>query len=321
MARHSETAYRSRRSHVRIAGLCFLSLSFGVGIWMSISFMRVFAEVPYVQSAAVAQSFGFENPYARMSLVAQSAIVVDSESGEMFYERNADAQLPLASLTKVALVLAVSEVLSPEMLIQIPADTMPNSNAGSLLTGERWRVRDLIAYTLSASSNDGANILAHSAEDGLRARYGNSVESAVVRRMNDIAKTLHLQTMYFLNATGLDISDTQSGTYGSARDVAALFSFASRYPDLFSSTATSSLVITSEGFRTIRITNTDTAIESYPGVLMGKTGYTNLAGGNLALVFENNGKRFVAVILGSTQEGRFSDMRQLVAATIMKSAH
>jgi D-alanyl-D-alanine carboxypeptidase len=50
--------------------------------------------------------------------------------------------------------------------------------------------------------------------------------------------------------------------------------------------------------------------------VFGKTGFTDLAGGNLAIVFEVGPSRpVVAVILGSTQEGRFEDMRALVDHT------
>ena len=50
-------------------------------------------------------------------------------------------------------------------------------------------------------------------------------------------------------------------------------------------------------------------------MIMGKTGLTDLAGGNLVVLFEAGGRRYAAVVLGSTEEGRFSDMRQLVATT------
>jgi len=54
-----------------------------------------------------------------------------------------------------------------------------------------------------------------------------------------------------------------------------------------------------------------------PGIIMGKTGYTDLAGGNLAVVFDAGvGHPVVAVVMGSTQDGRFSDMKQLVSASI-----
>jgi D-alanyl-D-alanine carboxypeptidase len=61
--------------------------------------------------------------------------------------------------------------------------------------------------------------------------------------------------------------------------------------------------------------NTNEALEHLPGLIASKTGYTDLAGGNLAIVFDKGiGHHFVAVVLGSSRQGRFSDMRALMEA-------
>ena len=113
-----------------------------------------------------------------------------------------------------------------------------------------------------------------------------------------------------------DESETQSGAYGSARDVAKLFTYAlNSAQELYAETATSSVTIMSLSGRRVHATNTDLVLDSLPGIIIGKTGYTDLAGGNLALIFEANGRRYAAVVLGSTEEGRFSDIQQLTATT------
>jgi len=61
--------------------------------------------------------------------------------------------------------------------------------------------------------------------------------------------------------------------------------------------------------------NTDEALPDLPDIVLGKTGFTQLAGGNLAVVFKHDGHLISAVVLGSTYDGRFSDMKKLVAAT------
>ncbi len=70
------------------------------------------------------------------------------------------AQLPLASLTKVTTALVAAEVLDPDEVITIPMDTAPAGSAMRLAKGEKWKVRDVITFTLVASSNVGADILA-----------------------------------------------------------------------------------------------------------------------------------------------------------------
>jgi len=134
--------------------------------------------------------------------------------------------------------------------------------------------------------------------------------------MNTLAKEIGLAQTYFLNVSGLDVSSTLSGAYGSALDVARLFAFAVAHrPELFAGTARNGVLLSEAGGETALARNTNTALGSIPGLVMGKTGYTDLAGGNLAVVFEAGPARPVAaVVLGSTYEGRFADMRKLVAA-------
>lgn len=303
---------------MRLAGLLLLVCCFAAGALFSIQIFNMEAPKPVSQSASVAAAeiAAAQSAFANVSLFAQGAIVVDLHTHVVLYQRNADAQLSLASITKVPLAIVVSEVLVPESIVTIPKDTSYNSKASQLLAGERWRTKDLMTYTLMASSNDGAEILANAADEALRAKYPQATGSATVWRMNDLARALNLQSMYFLNPTGLDVSETQSGAYGSARDVAKLFTYAATaMPALFESTATSSAEIMSLDGRVAQVINTDKALEEIPGMVMGKTGLTDLAGGNLAVIFSANGKRYAAVVLGSTEEGRFSDIQQLTAAT------
>lgn len=56
-------------------------------------------------------------------------------------------------------------------------------------------------------------------------------------------------------------------------------------------------------------------LSSLPGFVGAKTGYTDLAGGNLVVIFDIEiGHPLVAVVLGSTEQGRFDDIRTLAHA-------
>ncbi len=256
--------------------------------------------------------------FATTTLVAKSAFVADIDTGAILYSQDPDAQLPLASLTKVALVLAVSSVLPQESILTLPSGIGASSQAGAIPPGSHVQTSDLIAYTLIASSNEGAETLAAEADEPLRARYvAASAGDAAVWRMNDVVRELGLTHTYYLNPSGLDESTTQSGAYGSARDMARLFAYAaSSSPGLFAATREIAITIATHEGTPIQASNTDDAIDSFPGLIMGKTGYTDLAGGNLAIVFRApDGHRIVAVVLGSTRQGRFDDMRALVRAT------
>jgi len=273
------------------------------------------------QAAAAAEirPSAFDN----ISLLAQAAYVVDLSSGAVLYEKNVDVQLPLASLTKVAMALAVSEVLPADSSIRIPYDTSPPGSAEHLGKGDVWKVRDVINFTLIASSNGGANILADAADEKLRAKYPEApVGAATLWRMNDIAKNLGLTNTYFLNVHGLDISATQAGAYGSARDVAKLFAYVAEHnASVFGGTTADGMLISAMSGAHTSAFNTNKALGSIPGLVMGKTGLTDLAGGNLAIVFNVGPLHpIVAVVLHSTEDGRFEDMKKIVAASITETA-
>ena len=267
---------------------------------------------PQVASAAAI------DPFVSVSLAAESAYVLDLTTGRVLYSKNADVQLPLASLTKIPLALVASEVLLPDSRIHILAHETPDGAPLRLPAGLEFSAQDLIAFTLVASSNEGAELISEAARSGIARKYPQAdSEHAVLWRMNDLAKNLGLSRTYFLNSSGLDLSETQAGAYGSARDMAYLFGYAaSTSPYTFEHTTRSKILIRATTGQTVSAMNTDEALPSIPGLIVGKTGFTDLAGGNLAIVFEIGPAHPVAaVVLHSTQDSRFDDIRKLVAAT------
>lgn len=300
---------------VRLSGVIALVLIFLASLSLTWNYLSDSSARQEVAAAAVSLASAPDlTAFEDISLQARSAIVVDLSTGYTLYTLNPDSQWPLASLTKIALVLAVAESVSTEKIISIPYDAAGGPQR--LRAGERWRVQDVIDFTLTVSSNGGANVLASIAEHSIHERHLLAPqEKATLWRMNDLAGELGLTHTYFLNVTGLDESPTQAGAYGSARDIATLFAYAaSTSPETFAATTKTSVHLTSVDGVKMTAINTDEALPDIPGVLMGKTGYTDLAGGNLAILFETSGHRIAAVVLGSSQSDRFEDMRSLVAA-------
>lgn len=294
-------------------GAVALALLGVAAFWLVFAYLGT-SPSPTGQAAAAAR---VSSALDSVSIGARAAIVVDLNSGAVLYEKNADVQLPLASLTKVPLALAVSEVLSPDATITIPYDTAFTEGGQKLLKGEQWRIRDVLHFTLIASSNEGAQILAGEADDRLFTLYPSSTrKTAALWRMNDLARSLGLSRTYFLNVSGLDESATQSGAYGTARDMAKLFAYAATArPEIFAGTTKDGLLLVDGAGQTTAAFNTNELLGQIPGLIMGKTGYTDLAGGNLGIVFDAGLSQPVAVIvLGSTRDGRFSDVRTLVGA-------
>ncbi len=256
--------------------------------------------------------------FSGISLHAQAAIVYDIRTGKTLFERNADTQLPLASITKVMLALVVAENLARDTKITIPYETAPVGSSQRLGAGEKWTVGDITTFVLVSSSNEGADILADAAGKAVQKRFaGAPTEAPAIWRMNTLARDIGMTRSYFLNANGLDVTETQSGAYGSARDVARLLAYAaSSSPEVFSVTAENGILLATERGDHTQALNTNEALGDIAGLIMGKTGYTDLAGGNLAVVYDVGlAHPLVAVILGSTREGRFEDMRKLVPAS------
>lgn len=246
--------------------------------------------------------------FAQIPLEAKAAIVYDLALGETLYEKNADAQLPLASLTKLLTVYSAITTLPPETLISIPEEAARAPAPHIFLKDQTFTLNDLARLTLVASLNDGAAAIAH-----VVAQQQHSEHEALAAA----AAALHLSQTYALNGSGLDITSNISGGYGSARDMAALAgALVHKAPHIVSATTNSYAEAKATDGTTFKVKNTDPIVETIPHLLLSKTGYTTLAGGNLALVVDVGIAHPVAIIvLGSSAQSRFTDGNTLVHAT------
>ena len=269
--------------------------------------------------AAVAEANARPDPFASVSLQAKAAYVVDLKSGKVLFEKNSEAELPLASLTKLMTAITALSVVPEGTIITIDKEDLELEGDSGLYSAERWRLGDLLGLTLVESSNDGAFAVASSVgiiEAGVDDKAVGRAK--FVELMNDKAKDLGLAQTYFNNSTGLDESATKAGGYGSARDIATLLGYAiDKYPDIFRNTKYSSLKVDSLNAPSHTARNTNTALDGIPFIVASKTGYTDLAGGNLAVVFDPGLNGMIAVaVLGSTENGRFDDVKNLSFAAI-----
>jgi D-alanyl-D-alanine carboxypeptidase len=127
-----------------------------------------------------------------------------------------------------------------------------------------------------------------------------------------------LSQTYALNGTGLDESTTVSGGYGSAYDVATLAgALLEKAPDIAHATIAPSFAIRSKEGVVHSLPNTNPDVGLIPNLLLSKTGFTDLAGGNLVVVFDAAiGHPVAIVVLGSSREGRFQDVGKLLSLTL-----
>ena len=254
-----------------------------------------------------------------LTLQASSTFVYDVKNKREIFSKNGDAQLPLASLTKIMMAVTALSILPKNTVVTINQEFLKSEGDSGLYDNERWKLEDLIDITLLQSSNDGASAIASVAgASGHSVISDNFGRGPFIDAMNNKAKELGLDQTYFLNPTGLDEGVSVYAAYGSARDVSVLFSHAiSTYPQIFDVTRSSDHEFSSLSAITHKVKNTNTFVNKIPSLLASKTGYTDLAGGNLVIAFDAGVNRPIVVsVLGSTEQGRFDDVEKLVWSTL-----
>jgi D-alanyl-D-alanine carboxypeptidase len=256
----------------------------------------------------------FVDPFANVSIVGKAAIVFDVKSGKVLYQKNADEVLPLASITKIMTAVTALDLLPNYTVITINKEFLKEEGDSGFYRDEKWKLRDLLDFSLVTSSNDGVAAIASAAGAvGSGTKDLDIGREEFIAKMNAKALVIGIPDAHFFNESGLDVSATQSGGYASARDVAKLFSYALKNrPEIFEATRYKNTTVTSLDKITHPAKNTNESIDDLPGVVGSKTGFTNLAGGNLAVIFDPGLARPVVIaVLGSTAEGRFSDVTLL----------
>lgn len=250
--------------------------------------------------------------FDHVEIAGRAAVVKDVNTEEILYAKNADISLPLASITKILTILTVDK-LNQKEIVKINLEDLLAEGDNNLLVGENFKIQDLIDLTLAASSNDGTKALTSSVINAF-----NSTEKIdFIEEMNKLAQEIGMSRSRFYNETGLDENENRAGAYGSANDIAKLFEYALKNRELISATSKNKISVKSfEGF-IHDVKNTNEIIDQLPNVLASKTGYTDIAGGNLAVVIDPFLNRpIVIVVLGSTSDGRFEDVKTLAQKTI-----
>lgn len=262
-----------------------------------------------LEATASVQEIDPQIYFSNLDLQARAYIVYDPEKKKIIASKNESDVLPLASITKMMTILTANKLATPQTGIIIDDYSLSQAGESGLELGETWQLKDLSDLTMVSSSNDGASAIAN----GISMLAGINF----VNEMNKEAKNLGLASTTFTNETGLDLNLNSPGSEGTALDVAKLFAYVlKQYPELLEPTSKKTFSSTSLDERPHFVRNTNTAMGEIPGLLGGKTGYTDLAGGNLAVVANLGLRRpIIFVVLGSTGNGRFTEVKKLVSAT------
>ena len=270
-----------------------------------ISFLLIFC----LSVLCVSSNF-FVNTYAIMpdesAFTAKSLYLIDYNSGQVLYEKDAEKQLPVASIVKLMTIELVCEKLeSGELNIdeKVVVSRNAQSMGGSQVfieEGGEYTVGDLLKSTIVSSANDASVALAE--------RISGSEDSFVIL-MNKKAKELGLKNTNYVNCTGLPASNQ----YSCAKDTALLLKQVLTHDDYHKFSTIWMDTLSHPKGRESELVNTNKLIRYYEGCDGGKTGSTSEAGYCLVATAKRGDMRLIGSVLGAENgKKRFSETSNLL---------
>ncbi len=226
---------------------------------------------------------------AQVQVSAESAIIIDAESGKVLWEKDADTARFPASTTKIMTAMLLLEHTLPTDIITAPPDIDKVTDASMhLKPGEKITSEDMLYALLLRSANDGCVAVAY--------HIAGSVPK-FVEMMNKRAKELGCTNTHFNNPNGLN-DDLHTI---SARDLAIIARAAMRYPAFAQAVRTYKHVIKRDKkiSKDTLMTNHDKYLMKDPTADGIKTGWTIPAGRCFVGSATRNGYRIITVVLKS----------------------
>ena len=222
----------------------------------------------------------------------KAALLIDSDTGTVLYEKNADSKLPVASVTKVMTLLLTFDALNQgkfglddTVTISLQAAGMGGSQA-LLDANGKYKVSELIKSIIVASANDSSVAMAE---------YLFGSETLFVDEMNKRAEELGMANTHFVNCTGLPAQ----GQYTSVTDVSRMSRELIKYPMFYQYSKVWMYEMQHANARITQLSNTNKLTRFYDGCDGIKTGSTDEAGYCLTATAKRGESRFIAVIAGS----------------------
>ncbi len=222
----------------------------------------------------------------------QGAILIETNSRQILYEKNAEEKLFPASTTKIMTMILMFEAINDQKISfddQITTSKYAASMGGSqvyLEVGEKMSLKDMFKSIAIASAND--------ASVAVGEYIGGSIEKFVAM-MNEKAKELGLKNTNFKNATGLHDPDHYTCAYDLAMMAAYLIEIGGN--DLLEVTSLYDSYIREDSKQSFWLVNTNKLLKQYDGVDGLKTGYTKEAGYCLVTTAKRDDQRIIGVLM------------------------
>ncbi|MCI8374801.1 MAG: D-alanyl-D-alanine carboxypeptidase [Lachnospiraceae bacterium] len=255
-----------------------------------------------------------ELPSELRQLYAQSAVLMDADSGRVLFEKNGYEQRPMASTTKIMTLIVTLENANLDEIVTVSqyAAGMPDVQLG-IRAGEQYRLGDLLYSLMLESHNDSAVAIAE--------HVGGSVEG-FAEMMNAKARDIGCFHTYYITPNGLDATDEGGIHSTTAEDLARTM----RYCIMQSPKREEFLTITrassysfgdTEGLRSFTVGNKNAFLTMMEGALSGKTGFTNNAGYCYVGALRREERTFIVALLAcgwpNNRSYKWSDTRKLMS--------
>ncbi len=228
------------------------------------------------------------NPYI-------GAIVIDAADGRVLFEDNADAAAQPASVIKLMNLLIILEKVKAGALrldeqVKVTAESAKMGGSQVYLKeGESFTIDELLYALVVQSANDAATALAiHVAGS----------KQAFVDLMNQKAKAMGMTGTAFQSVHGLPPGKGQLPDVMTTRDVGRLCLELSKHPEAFVYTSTQKKPFR-QGDRPFVMETHNHLLKNFDGCDGFKTGFYRAAGYSCAVTAQRNGRRIIAVVLGT----------------------
>jgi D-alanyl-D-alanine carboxypeptidase (penicillin-binding protein 5/6) len=222
---------------------------------------------------------------------ASSAMLMDSLTGTIIYEKNSNEKRPPASITKVMTLVLIMEALDRgdlKLTDKVSTSEYAASMGGSqifLEQGEQMSVDDMLKGIAMASGNDASVAMAE--------KIAGS-EEAFVQMMNDRAKELGMNNTHFTNCNGLPADNH----YTTAHDIAIMSKELLKHEEITKYTSQYQDYLRKDSEKPFWLVNTNKLVRFYSGVDGLKTGYTSEAKFCLTATAKRDNFRIIAVVMG-----------------------
>lgn len=246
----------------------------------------------------------------QLDIESPAAVLVESKSGKVLFEKNMNEKRFPASTTKIMTLLLIFEAIENGKISWDDRVVVSEHAAGMggsqvyLEQNEEQTVRTMTKCIAVASANDASVAMGE---------YIAGSEEAFVQRMNEKAKELGMKNTHFVNASGLH----DDAHVTSAYDIALMSrELISKYPDVHKlTTIWQDHIIhkTRRGEEEFGLTNTNNLFKWYQGANGLKTGFTPQSMYCLSGTAERDGLSFIAVVMGAkSKQGRNSEVAKML---------